>query len=496
MKIFDASQLKEWDAFTMQEQEVTQVDLVYRAAKACFNWLEKEQLLSLPFHIFCGKGNNGADGLALALMLVKNKTDVDISILETGKPGSDAFQFYLHELHLVTSKIHFIQALTPFQEIGSHSIIIDALFGTGLNKPLIERSKEVVEYINSLSNIRIAIDVPSGLFSDKSSTAYAIINAKITLSFQQPKLAFLLAENENYIGELHMLDIGLSKNYDPETELELLDVELVKGILLPRNKFSHKGNYGHAAIAAGSYGMMGAALLAAKACLACGAGKLTCFIPAKGFDIMQTTVPEAMCVAGGEDFIEQVNASDLFTVLGAGPGIGIHEHHARWLKDSFLKHPALVLDADALNIMASDKTLLEKLPPQTVLTPHPKEFEKLFGKPTNDFERIRMAIDAAKKYKIYIVLKGHYSFICTPFGKGYFNSTGNAGMAKGGMGDVLTGVITGLISSGYPLPEAAILGVYIHGLAGDLAAEKYSQQAMQATHLIECVADAWKKLMN
>jgi NAD(P)H-hydrate epimerase len=492
MKIFSASQLKDWDAFTMQEQEVSQADLVLRAAKACYDWLQKQELLSSSFHIFCGKGNNGADGLALALLLLQNKTGAHVSILETGKPGSDAFQFYLQELHMVSSNIHFIQSPEFFPVIDSNVILVDALFGTGLNQPLKATAKDLVEYINSLPNMRLAIDVPTGLFSDKSSLHQIVCHANFTLSFQQQKLAFLMAENEMYIGELIMLDIGLSKNFLPETDIELLDSSLISNIILPRKKFSHKGNYGHAALAAGSYGMMGAAVLAAKACLACGAGKLTCFVPAKGINIMQSTVPEAMCIKAGDDFIEDINSPLLFSVLGAGPGIGMHENHEYWLKTSLSKYPALVLDADALNTIARHPQLLQDLPAQTVITPQPKEFEKIFGSAENDFERIQQAIDTAKKYKIYIVLKGHHSFICTPFGKGYFNTTGNAGMAKGGMGDVLTGMITGLISSGYALPEAAILGVYLHGLAGDIAAIKYSQQAMQATHLIDCIAYAWK----
>lgn len=496
MKIFTSAQLKEWDAFTMQEQEISQSSLVLRAAKACYNWLQKREMLSAPFHIFCGKGNNGADGLALALLLLQNNTEVDVSILETGKPGSDAFQFYLQELHLISNNIHFIQSPEFFPDVDNKVILIDALFGTGLNQPLNPTAKELVEYLNRCPNMSIAIDIPTGLFTDKCSLNQTVFHANFTLSFQQYKLCFLMAENENFLGELIILDIGLSKNFLPETDLELLDNSIISDIILPRKKFSHKGNYGHAAIAAGSYGMMGAAILAAGGCLACGAGKLTCIIPSKGFTIMQTSVPEAMCLQAGENFIDNINSSMLFSVMAAGPGIGMQAGNELWMKKTFSKYPALVLDADVLNTIANHPHLLKNLPSQTVLTPHPKEFDKLFGPAENDFDRIQMAIDAAKKYKIYIVLKGHYSFICTPFGKGYFNNTGNAGMAKGGMGDVLTGMITGLISSGYILPEAALLGVYLHGLAGDIAAKKYSQQAMQASDLIDSIADTWKKILQ
>ncbi|MEO7264877.1 MAG: NAD(P)H-hydrate epimerase, partial [Ferruginibacter sp.] len=352
MKIFSAAQLKEWDAFTMQEQQVTQADLVMRAAKACYDWLQKQELLSSSFHIFCGKGNNGADGLALALLLLPNKTRVDVSILETGKTGSEAFQFYLQELHLVSSNIHFIQSKDFFPVIGPDVILVDAIFGTGLNQPLKETAKDLVEYLNGIPNIRISVDIPSGLFTDKTSLQHTIINANFTLIFQQYKLAFLMAENEKYVGELVMLDIELSKNFLPETDVDLLDKSLISSIVLPRKKFSHKGDYGHAALAAGSYGMMGAAVLAAKACLACGVGKLTCFVPGKGINIMQTMVPEAMCINAGDNFIQEIKSTTLFSVLGAGPGIGIHECHENWLKECLSKFPALVLDADALNTIS------------------------------------------------------------------------------------------------------------------------------------------------
>ena len=498
MKIFSAGQINKWDAFTITKEPIASIDLMESAATACCKWLIGKNSGQHHFRIFCGKGNNGGDGLAIARLLIEHKCSVTVYILEFGKIGTDDFQTNLERLHQCTTDIHFIQSTEFFPEINDADIIVDALFGTGLNKSLQEISKALVEHINQFNTTIISIDIPSGLFADKSSKGNTVIKATHTVSFQNYKLAFLLPENEDYCGEVHLLHIGLHKNFEEteESSFELTGKEFISSIYKPRKKFSHKGNFGHAALFAGSYGMMGAAVLSSSACLRSGAGKLTAYIPKCGYDILQTTVPEAMCIVAGEDHLLSAPGIEKFDAVGIGPGIGMYPVHKEMLMDIFKKmNKPMVIDADALNCIAQNAALLNSIPSSSILTPHPKEFERLFGSTTNDFERLQLALQKSKELNIYIVLKGHYTFICTPGGKGFFNSTGNAGMATAGSGDVLTGVITGLLAQGYSSLDASLLGVYIHGLAGDIATEKFSQKAMIAGDMVNCMGEAFKQFV-
>ncbi|HMD00565.1 MAG TPA: NAD(P)H-hydrate dehydratase, partial [Ferruginibacter sp.] len=385
-----------------------------------------------------------------------------------------------------------------FPPIPPEVVVIDALFGTGLTRPPDGLQAEVIKHINASPAQVISIDLPSGLFADKSSARNAIVEATHTLSFQRLKLAFLLPENDEYCGKIHPIDISLDKQFElaEEAAFELVERSLARSIGKSRNKFSHKGDYGHAALLCGSYGMIGAAVLSARSCLRSGAGKLSCYIPECGYDIMQTSVPEAMCRVNGTDHVINVDDISNYDSIGIGPGIGKYSSHPNLLKSilTSMKRP-VVIDADGLNIIASDKELLDLLPPHSILTPHPGEFVRLFGESANDFERLQMALQQSAKRNIYIVLKGHYSFISTPEGKGWFNSTGNPGMATAGSGDVLAGIITGLLAQGYPSLQAAILGVYLHGLAGDVAAQRFSAEAMIAGDIVDCLGEAFKLVL-
>lgn len=502
MKIFSASQVKEWDAYTIKNEPIASIDLMERAATACCKWLIGKNFGQHNFRIFCGKGNNGGDGLAIARLLIEHRCNVTIYILDPiaigfGNKGTADFQTNLERLHQCTTDIHFIQSADFFPTFNDNDIIIDALFGTGLNKPLEEISKELVEYINASKCIIVSIDMPSGLFADRTSRGNTVINATITLSFQHYKLAFLLPENDEHCGDIHLLHIGLHKDFEAKEEstFELIDEECIRSIYKPRKRFAHKGDFGHAALLCGSYGMMGAAVLSSLACLRSGVGKLTTYVPNCGYDILQTTIPEAMCIVSGEEHLLKVENIEKFDVVGIGPGIGLYPSHHELLAQIFKKlEKPIVIDADALNIMAQHKKLLHSIPASSILTPHPKEFERLFGKTENDFERLQLALTRSKELNIFILLKGHHSFISTPEGKGYFNNTGNAGMATAGSGDVLTGIITGLLAQGYSSLQACILGAHLHGSAGDMAAEKFSEEAMIAGDIVNCLGDAFKKI--
>ncbi|MET0395135.1 MAG: NAD(P)H-hydrate dehydratase [Chitinophagaceae bacterium] len=500
MKVLSAPDIRAWDQYTIQHEPVTSIDLMERAAAACMRWIIKHYPDAPSFAVFCGKGNNGGDGLAIARMLLGNNYPVTIYILEFGHKGTDDFQINLARLHqLGTADIRFIQSTEQFHPFTEGQVIIDALFGSGLNRGLEDVTAKLVEHINRSGCGVIAIDVPSGLFVDRSSKGNIVVQARHTLSFQCYKPAFLVAENAAHTGDVHIVDIGLHPDFYhtvPAT-YELTDDTLIASAYRPRNRFAHKGSFGHALVAAGSYGKTGAAVLAARACLHSGSGLLTCLVPRCGYEIMQISVPEAMVLTDLNNSFLTGTDTDLakYDAIGVGPGIGTAPETRMFLHellDSY-RNP-VVIDADALNSMALQKDLLQLVPAGSILTPHPKEFERLFGESTDDFARIGLALQKARELNVMLVLKGHHTLIATPDGKAFFNSTGNAGMATGGSGDVLTGILTALLAQGYSSVEAAILGVYLHGLAGDLAAKNLSMEAMAAGDIIRHLGSAFLQI--
>jgi ADP-dependent NAD(P)H-hydrate dehydratase / NAD(P)H-hydrate epimerase len=516
MKIFSASQIKAWDAFTIEQEPIISTDLMERAATACFHWLIRHYEPAQSFAIFCGKGNNGGDGMAIARLLSGAGYHVFVYVVETYSKGSADFEINLSRFQQ-TGAVNFLTGETVFPGL-QNTIVIDALFGTGLNKRPTGVFSRLIQYLNENASSIISIDVPSGMYIDKSTCRQkpgqkaanetvaldqsvradcVVINASVTLTFQNQKLAFLMPENELYNGKVVLLDIQLSKEFEKQnnTPFIFVDKELIAGIYHPRKSFSNKGNFGYASLLAGSYGMMGAAVLSSLACLRSGVGKLTTCTCADGYDIIQTAVPEAMCKTYGNKHLEKVKGIKDFDVIGIGPGIGRYDSHVKLLEKVFKKfRKPVVLDADALNVLSENQSLYKNIPAGSVLTPHPKEFERLFGKTDSDFDTIRLALSKAQELNVYIVLKGHYTFIAIPDNKGFFNSTGNAGMATAGSGDVLTGIITGLLAQKYSSADACILGVYLHGLAGDLAAQAVSQEALIAKDIIDYLGKAFKEV--
>jgi len=502
MKILSAGQIRLWDQFTIENEPVSSINLMERAAGKCVEWILSNYHDAASFSIFCGKGNNGGDGLAIARMLLQQNYAVSIYILEFGHLGTDDFQTNLARLHLLpNAAIYFIQSEENFHALEKNAIVIDALYGSGLNRKLEGVTANLVDHINKSGCKIISIDIPSGLSVDQSSKGNIIIIASHTLGFQCYKLAFLIPENQEYIGDLQILDIELHESFleTAFTKYELVDDTIIHSIYKPRNNFAHKGNFGHALIIAGSYGKIGAAVLSGKACLRSGVGLLTCHVPKCGYEILQSTIPEAMVMTDeNAEYISRVN-DDLtkYKSVGIGPGIGNNDETKKMLKYLLTNYKKpIVIDADALNILGSENELLKLIPASSILTPHPKEFERVFGETNNDYEKIELASKKAKELNCVIVLKGHHTFITTPGGKSFFNSTGNAGMATGGSGDVLTGILTGLLAQGYTSEQAAILGVYIHGLAGDFAASSISMEAMVASDIILNLGKAFSFLKD
>lgn len=497
MEILSAEQIRAWDEYTMQHEPIASIDLMERAADSCFSWLEKNGYLGRNFSIYCGKGNNGGDGLALARMLSAQDGSVTVHILEFGHIGTDDFQINLARLHQTPVEVRFIQGEEHFLRPEPGEVLIDALLGSGLNRALEGVTAQLVDHLNGSGNEIVSIDIPSGLFVSRSSRGNTVVRATHTLSFQVWKPAFLLPENEEWAGRVHILDIGLHPAFlaNVRSEATLLDPHIIRDIFKPRQPFSHKGNFGHALVMAGSHGKIGAAVLASRACLRAGAGLLTVKVPGCGYVILQTSLPEAMVLTDADENIHTAlpaGGVDHYSVIGVGPGLGTAERTAGFLHDllrAFRK--PMVIDADGLNILSAHPDWLGSLPPYSILTPHPREFERLFGASSDDYARLDKAREMAKKYQCIMVLKGHYTFIAMPGGKGYFNATGNAGMAKGGSGDALTGILTALLGQTYSPGEAALLGVYVHGLAGDVAASAFSQESMLPGDLIDCLGDAF-----
>ncbi|MFP3593792.1 NAD(P)H-hydrate dehydratase [Chryseobacterium sp. SIMBA_038] len=496
MKIFTAEQIRKCDEFTISDEPVSSIQLMERAAQSCVDWIYENCKNHRNFTIFCGSGNNGGDGFAIAKMLYLKGFDVDVFVDPKAKYSNDA-NVNFKELKEVSGVL-----IKSFKDVESYrfdsrTVIIDALFGTGLSRELEGDYKQLVNDLNSKNNVRISIDVPSGLFtdviSDENST---IFKADYTLSFQFWKKSFLHPETGKYTGKVVILDINLSEEYISNTSTPdfVIDDKIVESIFKPRNEFSHKGTYGKVTIAAGSYGKVGAAILATKSALKTGTGLTFTLAPKCGYEILQTSCPEAMFIQGGENYIDQFDIDET-SVCGIGPGLGTDSETEKSLLKFLKQYPkSLLLDADALNIISKDEKNLKLIPKKSIITPHPKEFERLFGATKNSFERVELARKKANELQIYIVLKDHHTQIITPEGNVFYNIAGNSGLAKGGSGDILTGIITSFLAQGYSEENAAIFGVWFHGKAAEFASEKYSKESMLPTDVINEFGNVFEEL--
>ena len=499
MKILSAAEIREADQYTIAHEPIASIDLMERAASACTEYILEMHGPDEKFIVVCGKGNNGGDGLAIARMLVHAACPVEVFILEYIESSSPDFISNLELLKKIPSlQIYHIRHSDEFK-IKEKVIIIDAILGTGINKPTAGLIAEVISLINNSKNKVIAIDVPSGLPVDEPMPKkWPVISATVTLTFQQPKLAFLFPEGGEYVGQLKVLNIGLDADHiaSMQSAFYFLQDSDISSLLISRGRFAHKGTFGHSLLFSGSLGKMGAALLSSHACVRSGTGLLTAHIPRCGYEIMQTSLPEAMVsLDSTEEHISSLPALDKYTSIGIGPGMGTHADTAKVLKLLIQTTPCpLVLDADALNIISENKTWLAFLPARTILTPHPKEFDRLTEKHTDSWARLKSAQVLAHKHSIIIVLKGAYTAIVMPDRSVWFNSTGGPALAKGGSGDVLTGIITALLSRGYAPREATFLGVYLHGLAADLALADIHPESMLASDVIAHISSAFEYL--
>jgi NAD(P)H-hydrate epimerase len=503
MKIFTAAQIRELDKYTIEHEPIKSIDLMERAAKALTQAVMDEWTNRTPVVVFAGPGNNGGDALAIARMLAEADYQVSVYLFNIHDKLSEDCATNKQRL-LDGKKVgSFTEITLNFDppELTADTLVIDGLFGSGINKPLNGGFASLVKYINQSSAKVVSIDMPSGLMCEDNSynIRQNIIHADLTLTLQQKKLSMLFADCQPYIGRLRVLDIRLHPDYIANTEVSyrILEEQDLRLRLRQRSDFAHKGAMGHALIIAGSYGMAGAAVLATKACLRSGPGKVTVHTPKRNYGIMQATVPEAVMQMDHEEtaFSDSVDTSD-FDALGIGPGLGQNENTAIAMIGQIRRTQCpVVVDADAINILGSHQAWLQQLPKGIILTPHPKEFDRLVNTASgSDYERLMHAQQLAERLQGYILLKGHYSALCMPDGHVVFNSTGNSGMATAGSGDVLTGIITGLLARGYDNGMACMLGMYLHGLAGDLAAKDLGKESLVAGDLIRYLPQAFKRL--
>lgn len=502
MKILPVDKIREADAYTIENEPIASIDLMERAGTNCYEWIKERLASDQKVMVFAGIGNNAGDGLVIARLLAADDVEVEVVHLQFSEKFSADFSTNMDRLKKQNKvKITPVKSEEQIPEPSADDVVIDAIFGSGLARPVKGLPGKAIEVINQSEAVVVAIDIPSGLYADHPADEKegTIVHADYTLSLQMPKLSMMMPETGEFVGELSVIPIGLHPGFleQVDTPYHIITDEF-KTLLPRRTKFAHKGNYGHALIIAGSYGKMGACVLSSKSCLRSGAGLVTAHVPKKGYDIIQTAVPECMTVIDPDQEI-QANLPDLkpYNVIAAGPGIGQSAQTQKLIKVLIQESQVpLVFDADAINILAENKTWLSFLPSNSILTPHPGEFDRLAGKSKNGFERIEKARELAKKHHIYLVLKGANTAVCTPRGYVWFNSTGNPGMATAGSGDVLTGIIAGMLAQHMKPFDAACLGVFIHGLAGDEAVDEIGEEALIASDITNYLPDAYDLLAD
>ncbi len=501
MKIFSAQQIYEADKSTIANEQISSDMLMERAATKLFEWIDSRlRGTSVRIQLFCGIGNNGGDGIALARLLKEGDYDVQVHVVNYSEKRSKDFLINLERLKDRKLWPNFINADGVFPEILPNDVIVDAIFGIGLNRSPDEWVGNLITHINTSGAFVLSVDIPSGLPMGSGAWEPSfVIKANYVLSFQVPKMVFFLPQTGVYMDQWELLDIGLDGDYlaQTETDFVLVGRELVIPLYRPRSKFSHKGNYGHAMIIGGSKGKIGAVHLAGKACLVTGAGLVTAMVPECGYAPFQTAVPEVMVVSKEEpNILIDMGLPFAPTVIGVGMGLGTYKKTVvafqKLLKETT---SPMVIDADGLNMLSKNTDMLKDVPPLSILTPHPKELERLVGSWQNDFEKLDKIKAFSKKHEVIVVAKDAHTI--TVFkDKGYVNNTGNPGMATAGSGDVLMGMITALVAQGYEPLQAAIFGVYLHGLAGDMGASIFGYEALTASRILDNVGNAFIELLS
>ena len=489
MKILSPAQIYEADQATIKNFPISSTDLMEKAGSKCYEWIFHQfPEPNRPIHVCCGMGNNGGDGLVISRLLLEKGFQVQTYLICFSEKRSDDFKVNLIRLTEMKASIQEVRHVGDFPVINKHDLIIDAIFGIGLKRSPKGFTKDYIQHMNASGATIISIDIPSGLFAESQvQDKQAVVRSSYVLSFQVPKLAFMLSDHQLYMNYWKVLDIELDPAYleKVETLYHFVDHKFITDFIKVRKRFSHKGTYGHSLLMGGSFGKVGAMILASKAALKAGSGLVSTYIPKCGYTAMQATNPEVMVEVDDEKYLQFFNVKTKPDAIGIGPGMGTHLKTKKGFVD-FVMHckVPMVIDADGLNIISEYDDLLKIIPKDSILTPHPKEFQRLVGSWTNDYEKLAKQIDLSSTLQCVVVLKGAYTSIAYN-GKLYFNSSGNPGLATAGSGDVLTGIITGLLAQHYTSIEAAILGVYIHGRTADIGIA--STESMESLTAMDCI---------
>ncbi|WP_185866597.1 NAD(P)H-hydrate dehydratase [Blattabacterium cuenoti] len=503
MKILSLNQIKKIDQYCIDNEDISSIELMERAAKSCFYWIRNHFHTLHKVIVLAGNGKNGGDGLALSRMLSQHGVDINVYILDISNHLSPEFVINKNKIFKYGIELKEIKEGDPFPFLNRNSILIDAIFGIGMNRSINKYWKSFFHFINDKKFTSvISIDIPSGIFMEKKrEDLEVIIRADYTLTFQVPKLPLFFPDYADYVGKWDLLNIGWKEKYTNNIPVKnfYLDKKCIRSIYKRRKKFSHKGNFGHGLLIGGHYGMIGSMVLSAKGSFRIGIGKLSVYIPRCGYQIIQTIIPEAIVHTDlRDDFISHIpNNISSFNAIGIGMGMGKNPITAYALESFFLKKknsPPMVIDADAINILSDKLNILNFIPRNTILTPHPKEFHRLYGPWKNDYQKLANLKKLAKKHNFYLILKGAHTVIATPNGDLYFNSTGNPGMSTAGSGDVLTGIITGLLAQGYSPKDSCLMGVYLHGLSGDLASIELNEESLIAGDLLNYIGKSYQKI--
>ncbi len=488
LNLLTSDQIRQADEYTIRQRPIKSIDLMEKASLAFTeafikNYPDNKKNIC----VYCGTGNNGGDGLAIARLLAKSGYRVQARVARFSGKSSDEFEGNLARLMSVGVLIDEFRKVAEITDEKA-DIIIDALIGSGLNKALEGEWLTLVEWLNSLGKPVVSVDIPTGFKSEGPVSQHDVtIKSDLTISFQRPKINFLLPESALCIKRFEVVDIGLDEEFieSIDSPYRLLTDKDVSVRLKHRNPFSHKGTYGHALIIAGALQTMGAALLCSEACLNSGAGLTTACIPEEGLNALNIRTPEVMAALRYANVLPADLDWDKYKSIAIGPGLGTSVESKEILAATLsnFKHP-IVIDADAINLISLNPELIFYVPKSSVFTPHIKEFDRLFDAHTTWWDRLQTGMSKSVEYQCVIVLKNRYTIIFTPDGKCTFNPTGTPAMASGGMGDVLTGMIASFMAQGCKPEDAAILAVYLHGKAGEELVAKAGVAIVTASKLV------------
>lgn len=503
-KIFPCREIKEIDQYTIMNEPISSIDLMERAASFLYTQLMQiYKSRKITYKVFAGTGNNGGDAVAIARMLHLDGFIVELYLVNFHGHITQETEMNIERFKNLEN-VHFFEVcdVNEMPVFKSGDVIIDGIFGAGLSRPIEGNYEKVVKIINNSGCEVVSVDIPSGLYGEDNSgnNMDSVVKATHTLTIEFPKLSFLFPENEKYVGRLSIVPINLHEDiiYSKESEYVILNKEYISEIVKPISRFAHKGTQGNALIVSGQVGMSGCTILSARAALRTGVGLLTMHTPMGTYKLIHMAVPEALLSIDKEElYISEIEVIENYKAIAVGPGIGTRETTMLALKNLLNRNTnPLVLDADAINIISAHMDLMHCIPKNSIITPHIGEFDRLAGASNSNYERLKKQKQFAHKYGIVVVLKGAYTSIASPDNILYFNSTGNQGMATAGSGDVLTGMLTSLLAQGYEPLHAAKLGVYLHGLAGDKAAEEKGYHALIASDIVDFIPNAWKEIVN